>query len=123
MQSLVAYAWIDPGGDDSATLRRAIKPRDTPTTRRLRHLLRWPVQHHLALLRHLGAVGTGQDLAVVPVHDEGADAGLAHLADDAPDVGGDQRRQASVASSSTSSSGYVISARPMESICCSPPES
>ena len=40
-----------------------------------------------------------------------------------PDLGADQRRQPSVASSRISSFGLVISARPIASICCSPPES
>src|SRR5450759_1820415 len=69
------------------------------------------------------AVGDARERTDVLVDHQDGEAQFLEAGEAAPDLGADQRRQASVASSKINSRGLVISARPIASICCSPPES
>ena len=81
-------------------------------------------QHDAALLQHHRLVGVGQHGAVVAVDDQRADAAGADVADRRARS---RRRSAAPGLRSprrgSAGCGLVISARPIESICCSPPES
>ena len=57
------------------------------------------------------------------VDDDRGDAGFAHGSNDPPDFLGNQRREAFGCLVENQQVGLVISARPIASICCSPPES
>src|SRR5216117_4140103 len=74
-----------------------------------------------AFLEHVVPVGDARQGTQILVDDQDGEARGLQSLDRAVDLDADERREASVASSRMSMRGLVISARPMASICCSPP--
>ena len=78
--------------------------------------------HDPAVGQKIGRPGGGEGPGGVLLHQEDGHPAPGKLLDDVEDLVGDQRRQPQGGSSRSNSRGWAIRARPMATICCSPPE-
>ncbi len=88
-----------------------------------RELRRSAAPHHTAALDHVVAVGDADQRLDILVDQQDRLAVRLQPREAVPDFARISGARPSVASSRISRRGLVISARPMASICCSPPES
>ena len=82
-----------------------------------------PAQRDRAVFQDVGAVGVLERQVRVLLDDEDGRAGAFEVGEDAEDLLDDLRREAGARFVEHQQFGRAIRARPIASICCSPPES